>query len=340
MGADKFNLGIKNAVHTCMNVQKDDRVVVLTDLNAQKIGQALVDESSAAGAQAILFKLEDYGSRPMTELPEDLFKEWIDFMPTVTFFAAGSQEGELKLRGALGSRTRQAFIELGHPIPRHGHMVNISESLIREGMTADYVEINRLTYKVLDIVKDAKIIEVTSLKGTEVTAEFNPDYNWVPCHGLYHQPGDWGNLPEGEVFTCPWDLNGKLVVDVLGDHFSPKYGVLEHPLTIEVENGLAQDAHCQNQSLVKEFLAYLDSAENGRRAGEFAIGTNIAVKELSGNLLQDEKIPGIHVAFGNPYPGRTGADWQSSVHVDVVPVGCTIHVDGKTIMDTGEFILD
>jgi leucyl aminopeptidase (aminopeptidase T) len=181
---------------------------------------------------------------------------------------------------------------------------------------------------------------VTSLKGTEIKADFNPDYNWIPCHGLYHQPGDWGNLPEGEVFTCPWDLNGTLVVDVLGDHFSPKYGVLKHPLKIEVRDGFVSDARGHNQTLVHEFLAYLDSAENGRRAGEFAIGTNTAVKELSGNLLQDEKIPGIHIAFGNPYPGRTGADWQSAVHVDVVPVGCTIQVDGVKIMENGEFLLD
>ena len=73
--------------------------------------------------------------------------------------------------------------------------------------------------------------------------------------------------------------------------------------------------------------------------GEFAIGTNIAVTELSGNLLQDEKIPGIHVAFGNPIGYETGADWTSDVHVDVVPTGCNITVDGKIIMGNGIFKL-
>ncbi len=223
--------------------------------------------------------------------------------------------------------------------PRHGHMVSITEPLIRQGMTADYQEIHRLTYQVLDLVKDAKKIAVTSIRGTDIQASFNPDYNWIPCHGLYHNPGDWGNLPEGEVFTCPADLNGVLVVDVLGDHFSPKYGVLKNPLTIEVKDGLVTNATCQDQALAEEFLAYLDSAENGRRAGEFAIGTNTAVGELTGNLLQDEKIPGIHVAFGNPFPNRTGADWNSAVHVDVVPVGCTILVDGVMIMEKGKFTI-
>lgn len=339
MTEDKFSQGINNAVRICMNVQEDDRVLIITDQQTLKIGRALAEESSAAGASSQVLILEDFGPRPMTELPEDLIESLIDFLPTVTFYAAESLEGELKLRRALSERTRQAFNELGAPHPRHGHMVSITEPLISQGMTADYLEISRLTHQVLEIVKDAKKIEVTSVRGSEITAEFNPAYHWVPCHGLYHQPGDWGNLPEGEVFTCPETLNGILIADVLGDHFSSKYGVLEHPITIKVKDGLVTDAHCHNKLLEDEFLAYLDSATNGRRAGEFAIGTNTAVEELSGNLLQDEKIPGIHVAFGNPYSLRTGADWESSVHVDVVPIGCTILVDGKKIMENGKFTI-
>jgi aminopeptidase len=52
--------------------------------------------------------------------------------------------------------------------------------------------------------------------------------------------------------------------------------------------------------------------------GEFAIGTNIGVRDVIGNILQDEKIPGVHIAFGNPYGAHTGADWYSATHIDVV----------------------
>ena len=66
------------------------------------------------------------------------------------------------------------------------------------------------------------------------------------------------------------------------------------------------------------FLEHLDGARNGRRVGEFALGTNVGISEPTGNLLQDEKLPGLHVAFGDPYGHLTGAAWQSDVHVDVV----------------------
>jgi aminopeptidase len=339
MSSAAFKTGVKNAVQVCMKVQEEDRVLIISDRKTEEIGRALAAEAEGLGAAVKLVLLEDYGKRPMTEVPEALIQDLKDLLPTVTFYAASGQEGEVKMRLALNGRIRQLFDDLNQPRPRHGHMISITPPLMEQGMTADYQEINRLTFQVLEIVKDAREIQVTSLRGTDIRAAFNPDYKWVPCHGLYHKAGDWGNLPEGEVFTCPWDLNGVLVVDVLGDYFSSKYGVLDHPLTIEVKDSYVSKVACEDEALAEEFLAYLNSSENGTRAGEFAIGTNTAVKELTGNLLQDEKIPGIHVAFGNPSGYETGADWTSEVHVDVVPIECTITVDGVTLMEKGEFVL-
>jgi len=71
-----------------------------------------------------------------------------------------------------------------------------------------------------------------------------------------------------------------------------------------------------------------------------SIGTNIAVHDVIGNILQDEKIPGIHIAFGNPYGAHTGADWYSATHIDVVGRNFDIWIDGRQIMRGGAFLLD
>ena len=42
------------------------------------------------------------------------------------------------------------------------------------------------------------------------------------------------------------------------------------------------------------------------------------VERVIGNILQDEKFPGVHIAFGDPYGAHTGAKWKSSTHIDVV----------------------
>src|SRR5580700_950755 len=71
-----------------------------------------------------------------------------------------------------------------------------------------------------------------------------------------------------------------------------------------------------------------------------SIGTNIAIRDVIGNILQDEKIPGVHIAFGNPYGAHTGADWYSSTHIDVVGRKFDIWIDGRQIMHAGVFLLD
>jgi aminopeptidase len=79
--------------------------------------------------------------------------------------------------------------------------------------------------------------------------------------------------------------------------------------------------------------------ENSNRVGEFAIGTNIACKKVIGHILQDEKLPTIHIAFGHPYSQHTGADWMSTTHIDCVAVKCSIWFDGVQVMDKGVFTI-
>ena len=58
---------------------------------------------------------------------------------------------------------------------------------------------------------------------------------------------------------------------------------------------------------------------------------------MIGHILQDEKFPGIHIAFGNPYGAHTGADWNSSTHIDVVGTRFDIWVDDGRSWTTGSF---
>ncbi|HEM62148.1 MAG TPA: aminopeptidase, partial [Chloroflexi bacterium] len=164
---------------------------------------------------------------------------------------------------------------------------------------------------------------------------------WVVCDGLL-RPGKSTNLPEGEVFTCPYDVKeGLIVIDgILGDYFSATYGLLEDtPVTWEVEDARVSKISCADERLRAELEEYMGQDDNSNRLGEFAIGTNTGVESLVGNMLQDEKYPGVHVAVGEPIPEETGADWTSVVHLDGVLKNVTIDVEGRLIMQDGRFTL-
>ncbi len=328
----RLQLGAENAVR-CMGVTAQVRVFILTDYAREDIARRVADVVMEVHADVSVHFLEHYGERPLTAFPEDLREDLIAARPTVTYYIATAQPGEIAFRIPL-----LPFLVQELKV-RHGHMIGIDDAVIAEGMCADYDEVFSLTNQIYDLVRAAQTIHVTSAKGSNVTATFHKEWKWIPCHGRYHEQGKWGNLPEGEVFTAPATLDGVLVCDVLGDYFSEKYGVLGHPLIMTIKDGYVIDVTSENVALAKEVRDYLFSVPNGNRAGEFAIGTLTSLKELSGNLLQDEKMPGLHVAFGNPYPQFTGADWNSTIHVDVIPSCCSIEVDGRAIMQDGKFTL-
>jgi leucyl aminopeptidase (aminopeptidase T) len=126
----------------------------------------------------------------------------------------------------------------------------------------------------------------------------------------------------------------------VGDYLCAKYGDLRgSPLTIRIEGNRLKEAHCSNRALEDEFWKYTHTDENSDRVGEFAIGTNIGLRGVIGNILQDEKLPGIHIAFGNPYGAHTGAEWDSSTHIDVVGTKFDIWADDRQIMRSGEFLI-
>jgi leucyl aminopeptidase (aminopeptidase T) len=112
------------------------------------------------------------------------------------------------------------------------------------------------------------------------------------------------------------------------------------PLTIEIQKNRIVSCRSDNHSLQREFEAYTHTDENSDRVGEFAIGTNIGVERVIGNILQDEKFPGIHIAFGNPYGEHTGAPWRSSTHIDVVGLRFNIWIEEELIMQEGKFLIE
>jgi leucyl aminopeptidase (aminopeptidase T) len=172
----------------------------------------------------------------------------------------------------------------------------------------------------------------------------NPGYKWFKTSGII-SPEKWGNLPGGECFTSPGEVNGTFVVDgVVGDWLCARYGLLESsPLTIEIAGNRIVRCASENHQLEEDFWEYTHTDENSDRVGEFAIGTNLGVERVIGNILQDEKFPGIHIAFGNPYGEHTGAPWRSSTHIDVVGLGFNIWLESdegtEQIMREGKFLI-
>ncbi len=323
--------GARNAVNVCLRIQPREKVTLITDEASIDIAAALASELDNVDAQYRSWMLEDVALRPLTEMPRLV----LDDLETseVSIFAAQAQANELRSRMQMTEVVTRRQI-------RHAHMVNITKQIMCDGMRADFREVDRISLQVIEIARAAALVRAKTPAGTDLTAEMNPDYKWLKTSGII-SANTWGNLPGGEIFTTPGEVNGTFVVDgVVGDYLCAKYGDLYHePLTIRIKGNRLAEAHCANRALEDEFWRYTHTDENSDRVGEFAIGTNIGVRDVIGNILQDEKIPGVHIAFGDPYGSYTGAQWRCSTHIDVVGRKFDIWAGDRMIMRGGEFVL-
>ena len=112
-----------------------------------------------------------------------------------------------------------------------------------------------------------------------------------------------------------------------------------NPLAVTIEDSRIVDVRCDRADLVRDFRAYTSTDENSNRVGEFAMGTNIALDDVIGNILQDEKLPTLHIAFGHPYAEHTGAPWKSTTHIDIVGRRFDIWFDGEQVMRAGKYLI-
>jgi leucyl aminopeptidase (aminopeptidase T) len=219
-------------------------------------------------------------------------------------------------------------------------MIGVTPQIMQQGMRADYRLVDQLSQRLCERMHDARHLRVETPSGTAFTATFDPSLAWVKTSGLISRRY-WSNLPAGEVFTTPASVDGVFVCDgTAGDYFGPKYGDLQStPLTLEIAGGRLHAAHCARTDLEREFWDYCHTDEQSDRVGELAFGTNIALEDMIGVLLQDEKVPGVHIAFGDPYGSQTGADWKSRTHIDVLTRACDVWIDNEQVIGHGRYLM-
>ena len=325
--------GARNAVRACLNIGEQDRVCIIRDVPRSEIAEAIAEEARSAGAEVRLWTMEDHVRRPAASFPGPLADQILGFRPTASLFIGTGLKGELAFRKPM------LHLLADELRCRHGHMIGIDDRLMSDGMAGDYDEIYRVTRKVYEIVRHAERINVTTSLGTEMVATFSPSLKWVPCDGRYWEQGRWGNLPEGETYTCPLSVDGAIAAEELGDWFAERYGLLSPPVRFVIKGGRIASVEAADPQLAADIRDYIAQDANSSRVGEFAIGTNVGLSEIVGNFLQDEKFPGVHIAFGDPYGFETGADWASSSHVDALASHATISVDGRNLMENGRFLV-
>lgn len=150
------------------------------------------------------------------------------------------------------------------------------------------------------------------------------------------------NIPDGEVFTAPVreSVNG-----VITYNLDTTYnGIPFSNVSLEVKKGKIIKATASKNTDVLNSI--LDTDENARYFGEFAIGVNPYIIEPFNDILFDEKMKGsIHFTPGSCYEEEAPNGNVSAIHWDMVLSmqpqhgGGEIYFDDRLIRKDGIFVV-
>jgi len=296
-----------------MGVKKGEKVLVVTDPLKIEIARSLVEAAREIGARTLLM-CTPVGKRHGEE-PPDVVGEAMraaDVVLAPTTYSISHTQARLR---ATKSGVRIATMPM------------ITSDMMRRGaMLADYREVKKLSKRVVVRLARAREVEVTTRAGTDLMFS-KVGRRVYDDTGIYHRPGDFGNLPAGEVAVAPVEgtAEGRVVVD--GSMVDMVRGRIE----IFIERGIAKKISGRPARGLLRMLR--EAGPKSRNLAEFGIGTNPKAR-LIGNVLEDEKVLGTcHIALGDnsTFGGKT----RAGIHVDGIFTMPTVKIDGKILMKDG-----
>jgi len=302
----------------CMGVKEGETVLIVSDEPLRELGFLFFEEAKKMGTEALYMEIiprENHGVEPPDALAEAMKKAHVVLLVT-----SKSLSHTVARKNACKAGARIAS------------MPGITPEMMARTLSASYREIAENCMKYADWLKGSKEIHIMSPGGTDL--KFSVSGREIHADtGILHSPGDFGNLPAGEVFAAPVEgsAHGILVVD----GSMAGIGLLEEPVKMEVREGYVVNIEGGDSAeKLREILNRY--GRDSYNIAELGIGLNPRA-EITGFVLEDEKVLGtVHIALGDN--STFGGKVSVPSHLDGVILKPTVVVDGKKFMENGKII--
>ena len=308
------------AIKNCMNVQKNETVLIVTDNKSRSLGYSLLEAALKLKCEAGIMEMrerDNHGEEPPGFVAEAIKSAAAVLIPTT--------------KSLSHTDARRKATEAGSRIAT---MPGITEEMMIRTLNADYYKIARLSNHISQILTDGAEAYITSPSGTEISLCLR-GRNGKADTGLLHDIGSFGNLPAGEAMIAPVEGNthGVFVVDGA----MAGLPTLDNPIVIYINQGCIEQIEGGNSA--GQFKKIIEDTKdpNAKNVAELGIGTNDKAK-LGSSLLEVEKVLGtVHLGFGDSI--SMGGKVSAPIHVDGVTQKPTVKIDGTTIIRDGNLCL-
>lgn len=303
----------------CMGVKAGEKVLVVVDTPLRNIGQVLLQAAVEKEAEAVYMEMlprESNGQEPPRQVAAAMLEADVVLMATSKSLSHTRARKEANNRGA-----------------RVASLPGLTEEVMTRTLSSGYGHIADLCRLYAAKITGAREVRITTAKGTDLIFSLEGRMG-VADTGLLHAPGAFGNLPAGEAYIAPLEgtAQGILVVD----GSMAGVGLIQEPIKIKVENGLATEITGGEEA--KKLNALMEKhGQKARNIAELGIGLNDQAK-ITGVVLEDEKALGtIHIALGDN--STFGGTVEVDSHLDGIVLNPTVTVDGEVIIENGKLQL-
>jgi len=304
-----------------MGAKPGESVLVVCDTEKHEIGYELYLSAIRLGHKSVYVEMEPLevnGQEPLDSIAEMMKQFDVVLCPT--------------LRSLTHTQARRDASATG---ARVATFPGITKDVMIRGLNADYKRIAERSLNLKAVLEKGKRVRVTSEKGTDI--QFSIEGRSVHASkGLFHAPGESGNLPTGETFLAPVEGTAEGVFIVDGSFAG--VGLMENSdIKLTVKNGVVTDIEGgENATQLAKILAKVGG--DAYNIAEFGVGTNESA-QLSGLILEDEKVMGtIHIAVGDNM--GFGGKVKVPLHLDGVVKSPDVYLDGELIMKKGNFTIE
>lgn len=307
----------------CMQVQRSENVLVLTDPHTAVIGRALYEAATKISDRVLLVMMPTthrHGDEPPAPVSDLMRKQDVVLAPTrysITHTRARMQ--------ACREGTRIAT------------MPGITLQMFTEGgMTTDFNTMQSAIAQLGKSLKRQRNVNVTTSSGTDITFEIAGRWE-LGDNGICNRPGQVTNLPAGKILAMPKEgtMEGKIVVDGTWDA-----SLVEEPLELTVEAGIVTKVTGKGSDDVKALFVEASRKLKPQHqssvwtVAEFGFGMNPRAR-LVGNVLEDEKMQGTcYFAIGDNT--NLGGNAHCGIHVTGVLQEPTVIVGDVKLLDEGD----
>jgi leucyl aminopeptidase (aminopeptidase T) len=318
------------ALEEILGLRPGEEVLIVTDFgeDAYRMARLLFERATDMGGKASIFV---QAMKTTFDDADRLVLEAIRACPDITITMCSTLSGNDPYGYHTGYVARDgdkydhAMFSLIDGDKRMRGLIceGATDDILARCVAIDYGPVADNAASILKALDNASEIQMTTPAGTDVTLSVR-DREAYAEDGNNRLPGEWSDLPAGEIRISPvvGSVNGTIAFDGTMDLVAAAI-IPERPVALTIADGfvtrveggkeaaMLQDVIRQGEELArkKDLPVY---ERNARLIGELGLGTNPAAR-ITGNLIEDEKVCGTaHFAVGYNYDN----DGEAFIHQD------------------------